>query len=94
MPRRYLNDDEDLLVQLRPHWVFFSGPLFVTVLAVAVVITIIVRRTVYPQLAGRRIVGSGCDPRGVAPRTPRSMAAVHVRTDHDPDFGAPQRVRS
>ena len=42
MPRRYLNDDEDLLVQLRPHWVYFSGPLFVTVLAVAVVITIIV----------------------------------------------------
>ncbi len=42
LPRRYLNDDEDLLVQLRPHWVYFSGPLFVTVLAVAVVITIIV----------------------------------------------------
>jgi membrane protein YdbS with pleckstrin-like domain len=42
LPRRYLNDDEDLLVQLRPHWIFFAGPLLVTVLAVAVVITIIV----------------------------------------------------
>jgi hypothetical protein len=42
LPRKYLNDDEDLLVELRPHWVYFSGPLFVTVLAVAVVITIVV----------------------------------------------------
>jgi membrane protein YdbS with pleckstrin-like domain len=42
LPQRYLNDDEDLLVELRPHWIFFAGPLFVTVLAVAVVTTIIV----------------------------------------------------
>jgi hypothetical protein len=49
LPRRYLNDDEDLLVQLRPHWVFFAGPLAVTVAAVAIVITIIVAEPSIPN---------------------------------------------
>jgi hypothetical protein len=49
LPRRYLNDDEDMLVQLRPHWVFFAGPLAVTVAAVAIVITIIVAEPSLPH---------------------------------------------
>ena len=27
LPRKFLNEDEELLVELRPHWVFFAGPL-------------------------------------------------------------------
>jgi len=42
LPRRFLNDDEEFLVELRPHWVFFAGPLLVAVAAVAVVIAIMV----------------------------------------------------
>jgi membrane protein YdbS with pleckstrin-like domain len=42
LPRRFLNDDEEFLVELRPHWVFFAGPLIVAVVAVAVVIAILV----------------------------------------------------
>ncbi|MGH9007987.1 MAG: PH domain-containing protein [Acidimicrobiales bacterium] len=32
-----LDDDEDVLVDLRPHWVFFLGPLFLTAASIAVV---------------------------------------------------------
>jgi membrane protein YdbS with pleckstrin-like domain len=42
LSRRFLNDDEEILVELRPHWVFFARPLFVSVAAVAAVITILV----------------------------------------------------
>jgi len=52
LPRRYLNDDEELLVQLRPHWVFFAGPLFVTLAAMAIVITIVVAEPSLPHWLG------------------------------------------
>ena len=42
LPRRFLNEDEDLLVELRPHWIFFAGPLAAAVGALAVVIAIVV----------------------------------------------------
>jgi membrane protein YdbS with pleckstrin-like domain len=42
LPRRFLNDDEEFLVELRPHWIFFAGPLVVAVVAVAIVIAILV----------------------------------------------------
>jgi membrane protein YdbS with pleckstrin-like domain len=35
-----LDDDEDVLVDLRPHWVFFSGPLIVTAAAIAVTVLV------------------------------------------------------
>jgi len=40
--RRVLADDEEVLVDLRPHWVFFAGPVILTAVAVAVAITIAV----------------------------------------------------
>jgi hypothetical protein len=40
LPRRFLNDDEELLVELRPHWVFFAGPMLAAAGAVAVAIAI------------------------------------------------------
>ena len=27
LPRKFLNQDEELLAELRPHWIFFAGPL-------------------------------------------------------------------
>jgi hypothetical protein len=42
LPRRFLNEDEDLLVELRPHWIFFAGPLAAAVGALAVMIAILV----------------------------------------------------
>jgi hypothetical protein len=42
LPRKFLNDDEELLVDMRPHWVFFAGPLFAAVAVVAGVIAIVV----------------------------------------------------
>jgi membrane protein YdbS with pleckstrin-like domain len=51
LPRRFLNEDEEFLVELRPHWVFFAGPLFVAALAVAIVIAILVAVPSMPNWA-------------------------------------------
>jgi hypothetical protein len=34
LPRKMLGDDEDIVVEMRPHWVFFGGPLIVAAVAV------------------------------------------------------------
>jgi membrane protein YdbS with pleckstrin-like domain len=31
LPRKFLNDDEELLAELRPHWIFLFGPLFTSI---------------------------------------------------------------
>ena len=31
LPRKFLNDDEELLAELRPHWIFLFGPLFASI---------------------------------------------------------------
>jgi len=42
LSRKFLNDDEEILVELRPHWVFFARPLFTAVVVVAAVVAILV----------------------------------------------------
>jgi hypothetical protein len=42
LPRKFLNDDEELLAELRPHWMFIFGPLVATIAAVIVVVTVLV----------------------------------------------------
>ena len=37
-PRKLLNDHEDIILDLRPHWWFLSGPIVTVVLAVALAI--------------------------------------------------------
>jgi hypothetical protein len=34
LPRKMLGDDEDIVVEMRPHWVFFLGPLVVAAVVV------------------------------------------------------------
>lgn len=36
-----LDDDEDVLVDLRPHWLFFVGPLFLTAASIAVAVVVV-----------------------------------------------------
>ena len=36
-----LDDDEEVLVDLRPHWVFFIGPLFLTAVSIAVAAVVV-----------------------------------------------------
>jgi membrane protein YdbS with pleckstrin-like domain len=31
LPRKFLNEDEELLAELRPHWIFLFGPLFTSI---------------------------------------------------------------
>jgi Bacterial PH domain/Short C-terminal domain len=34
LPRKMLGDDEDIVVEMRPHWVFFIGPLIIAAVVV------------------------------------------------------------
>jgi membrane protein YdbS with pleckstrin-like domain len=51
LPRKFLNDDEELLVEMRPHWVFFAKPLFITVVVVAGIVAILVAVPSIPNWA-------------------------------------------
>jgi membrane protein YdbS with pleckstrin-like domain len=47
LPRKFLNDDEELLADLRPHWVFFAAPLLAAAVAIGVVVALLV---IFPKL--------------------------------------------
>src|SRR5271168_2788476 len=42
LPRKFLNDDEELLAELRPHWIFLFGPLFTSIGVWAALIVLLV----------------------------------------------------
>jgi membrane protein YdbS with pleckstrin-like domain len=42
LSRKFLNDDEELLVELRPHWVFMFGPLAASIVTVGAVVAILI----------------------------------------------------
>jgi membrane protein YdbS with pleckstrin-like domain len=42
LPRRFLNEDEELLAELRPHWVFLFGPLFSSIAVWAGLIVLVI----------------------------------------------------
>ncbi len=45
-PRKYLNEGEDIVVEMRPHWFFLAGP------AVALVVVLVLAIGVSAQVAG------------------------------------------
>ena len=42
LPRKFLNEDEELLAELRPHWIFLFGPLFTSIAVWAALIVLVV----------------------------------------------------
>jgi membrane protein YdbS with pleckstrin-like domain len=42
LPRKFLNDDEELLAELRPHWIFLFGPLFTSIGVWAALIVLVI----------------------------------------------------
>jgi membrane protein YdbS with pleckstrin-like domain len=42
LPRKFLNEDEELLAELQPHWVFLFGPLFTSIGTWAAIIAILI----------------------------------------------------
>jgi membrane protein YdbS with pleckstrin-like domain len=42
IPRKFLNEDEELLAELRPHWIFLFGPLFTSIAVWAAIIVILI----------------------------------------------------
>src|ERR1700744_2710348 len=49
LPRKFLNNDEELLAELRPHWIFLFGPLFTSIGVWAGLIVLIVLWTNAPS---------------------------------------------
>ncbi len=41
LPRKFLNEDEELLAELRPHWVFLFGPLFTSIGVWAAIVIVV-----------------------------------------------------
>jgi membrane protein YdbS with pleckstrin-like domain len=42
LPRKFLNDDEELLAEIKPHWIFLFGPLFTSIGVWAALIVILI----------------------------------------------------
>jgi membrane protein YdbS with pleckstrin-like domain len=42
LPRKFLNEDEELLAELRPHWIFLFGPLFTSIGVWAAIVAILI----------------------------------------------------
>ena len=42
LPRKFLNEDEDLLAEMHPHWIFLFGPLFTSIGVWAAIIVLVV----------------------------------------------------
>ncbi len=42
LPRKFLNEDEELLAELRPHWIFLFGPLLTSVGTWAAIVAILI----------------------------------------------------
>ena len=42
LPRKFLNEDEELLAELRPHWIFLFGPLFTSIGVWAAIIVLLI----------------------------------------------------
>jgi membrane protein YdbS with pleckstrin-like domain len=42
LPRKFLNEDEELLAELHPHWIFLFGPLFSSIGVWAAIIVILI----------------------------------------------------
>jgi membrane protein YdbS with pleckstrin-like domain len=42
LPRKFLNEDEELLAELHPHWIFLFGPLFTSIGVWAAIIVLVV----------------------------------------------------
>ena len=42
LPRKFLNADEELLAELKPHWIFLFGPLFTSIGVWAAIIVILI----------------------------------------------------
>jgi uncharacterized membrane protein YdbT with pleckstrin-like domain len=52
LPRRLLTSDEEIILQLRPHWVVLTTPIFFILLGVAVGVTAVVRFPHAPIILG------------------------------------------
>jgi membrane protein YdbS with pleckstrin-like domain len=42
LPRKFLNDDEELLAEMHPHWIFLFGPLFSSIAVWAAIIVLLI----------------------------------------------------
>jgi membrane protein YdbS with pleckstrin-like domain len=62
LPRKFLNHDEELLVELRPHWVFFIKPLLVAAVAVAGLAALLISFPKMPSLGSDALLAVAAIP--------------------------------
>jgi len=62
LPRKLLNDDEELLAEMHPHWVFFAGPAAATAATWAVILAILLSFKHIPDWASYPLLILGAVP--------------------------------
>ena len=94
LPRKFLNDDEELLAELHPHWIFLFGPLFTSIGVWAALIVLLILWRNPPGWTNYPIIVTRPHPRAVAAGPLRPLEVLRRRTDLDPDPGAPGNLRT
>ena len=93
LPRKFLNEDEELLAELRPHWIFLFGPLFTSIGVWAGLIVLVILWQKAPELDELAHPHFGPDPRPVAARSLRPLALLRGGPHLDPHPRAPGHRR-
>jgi membrane protein YdbS with pleckstrin-like domain len=62
LPRKLLNDDEELLAEMRPHWVFFAGPLAAAAAAWVVILALLLSFKHIPAWTSYPLIVIGAIP--------------------------------
>ena len=80
-PRRLLTEDEDVIVELRPHWAFLGWPLVAAVGAIAVAIAIAASFSLHPAVGVLLLVLVGGSALWLSARLIRWFATTLVVTN-------------
>jgi membrane protein YdbS with pleckstrin-like domain len=62
LPRKLLNDDEELLAEMQPHWLFFVGPLAAAAAVWAVILTLLISFPHQPEWTSYPLLIIGAVP--------------------------------
>ncbi len=88
LPRKFLNEDEELLAELRPHWIFLFGPLFTSIGVWAAIIVLLVLWHNAPSWTNYPILIIAIIPGLWLLGRYRPLAFLRRGADLDPDPGA------
>ena len=94
LPRQFLNEDEELLAELRPHWVFLFGPLFTSIGVWAGLIVLVILWQKAPSWTNYPILILALIPGLWLLGRVRPLALLRRGADLHADSGAPGHRRA